>query len=82
MLKDEELREVGLDEFAELARKKFDEGIREHNPNGERNLCRLTPLALIEQQKNEIIDQWFYVCSLESILRGEQQSGLAAEKRS
>ena len=82
MLKDEELREVGLDEFAELARKKFDEGIREHTPNGERNLCRLTPLDLIQQQKNEIIDQWFYVCSLESILRAEQQSGLAAEKKS
>jgi hypothetical protein len=69
------LRELALKEFAEMARQKFDSGIEEHNPNGDRNLSRLDPLDLIKQQKLEIIDAWYYTICLEKKLESGTATG-------
>ena len=65
---DEQLLEIGMAKFGKEAVAKFLAGMAEHNPNGNKHLCRLSARQLLEQQKYEIIDQWFYICALEQKL--------------
>ena len=65
---DEQLLAIGLAKFGREASAKFQAGIQEHNPNGDRHLCRLDAKTILEQMKAEAIDQWFYACALEQKL--------------
>jgi len=65
---DKQLLEIGMAKFGKEAVSKFLAGMAEHNPNGNKHLCRLSARQLLEQQKYEIIDQWFYLCALEQKL--------------
>ena len=65
MKSDEEIMEAALVAFAEKAREKFMQGIREHNPNGDKGLDRMTLEQRVSACKDEIIDLWFYLHELE-----------------
>lgn len=62
---DPELRDKAIQLFDEVARSKFDRGIREHNPTGDRPLSRLTVSELVDCTRDELIDAWFYLAALE-----------------
>lgn len=64
-ISDEQLLDIGLARFEREGAAKFRAGIEEHNPAGTTPLCRLTARALLRQQKQEVIDAWFYLCALE-----------------
>ena len=70
---DTELLALGLRKFQVEAEVKFIAGIQEHNPDGDRHLCRLEPLKIVQQMKQEAIDQWFYCCALEQKLNAAPQ---------
>lgn len=63
-MNDEELKKLSHEQFATEASAKFDAGMREHNPNGDKGLMRMTPLALANSIAEEVIDQWHYVTAL------------------
>ena len=69
MLTDEQLREAALAKFQSEAFAKFTAGIEEHNPEGLTHLCRLKPLQLVGEMKMEAIDQFFYACALEEVIK-------------
>ena len=50
---DTELLALGLHKFEVEAEVKFIAGINEHNPNGDKHLCRLEPLQIVQQMKQE-----------------------------
>jgi len=75
MLTDEQLREAALAKFQSEAFAKFTAGIEEHNPEGLTHLCRLKPLQLVGEMKKEAIDQFFYACALEEVLKNESGNG-------
>ncbi len=58
---DEQIRDKGLQEFAARASKKFNAGIREHNPCGTKGLSRMATLQRIRSAQEEVIDFWFYL---------------------
>jgi len=64
-MKDEEMMENALAKFADEARTKFMEGIREHNPDGTKGLSRMRLLQKIDSCKEEVIDLWFYLYAIE-----------------
>jgi len=73
---DPDLRDVAIAEFMIKARAKFDAGIAEHNPKGDRNLTRLPASQLIGEVRNEIIDLWMYLAALEQRLLEEENLAL------
>jgi hypothetical protein len=58
---DEQIRDRGLQEFAARASKKFNAGIREHNPCGTKGLSRMATLERIHAAQDEVMDLWFYL---------------------
>lgn len=62
---DKELMEESLAKFDVQARSKFLAGIREHNPDGDRGLSRMSNDQIIAACREEIIDLWFYLSALE-----------------
>ena len=64
-LTDEELRDRALAEFEEKAAKKFNAGTKEHNPNGDKGLDRMSKSQKLAAVKEEVMDLWFYVTALE-----------------
>ena len=64
-IKDAELMHHALAEFQITAKKKFLDGIMEHNPQGDKGMCNMTFEQKIKSSKEEIMDLWFYICSLE-----------------
>ena len=64
-LDDVALMEKALKEFYERAREKFLAGIDEHNPDGEKGMCNMSFEHRIKSAKEEVIDLWFYLTSLE-----------------
>ena len=48
MMTDEQIRDAGLTAFRMRAAEKFNLGIKEHNPNGDRGLIRMTRLQRIK----------------------------------
>ena len=69
---DPELRDAALAEFLQFAMPKFNRGIQEHNPDGERGLWRMSALQLCRAMKEEAADQWFYANALERKLLDDQ----------
>ena len=62
---DAKLMDKALKEFADSARTKFLNGIKEHNPNGDRGMCKMSFEERIKAAKEEVIDLWFYLNSIE-----------------
>ena len=58
---DEQIRDKGLAEFAFRAAKKFNAGIREHNPDGTKGLSKMATLERIHSAQDEVMDMWFYL---------------------
>ena len=48
MMTDEQSRDAGLTAFRMLAAEKFNMGIKEHNPNGDKGLIKMTRLQWIK----------------------------------
>lgn len=63
---DKRLMERALDEFQDRARKKFIDGIFEHNPEGDKGMCKMSFEDRIKNAKEEVIDLWFYLTSLQT----------------
>lgn len=66
-VQDKELMDKALKEFNENAKTKFLAGIQEHNPNGDKGMCNMTFNQRIKSCKEEVMDLWFYLCSLEKL---------------
>ena len=64
-MKDEEIMEEALEQFAQEGREKFMEGIREHNPDGTKGLARMSLDQKIKAIREEIYDLVFYLKALE-----------------
>ena len=62
---DAKLMDKALNEFADSARTKFLNGIKEHNPRGDRGMCKMSFEERIKAAKEEVIDLWFYLTSIE-----------------
>ncbi len=62
---DPELRDLAIESFAREARAKFDAGMREHNPDGTKGLCKMSIEQLVACAKEECIDQWMYLTAIE-----------------
>jgi len=69
MISDPELRDRALEDFVRLAPAKFNKGMAEHNPNGDRGLMRMSPEALIDCIEEEIVDEWHYVAALKRYIK-------------
>ena len=63
---DAELMETALKEFQERAREKFLAGIQEHNSKGDKGMLRMDITERIKCAKEEVIDLWFYLSSIEN----------------
>jgi hypothetical protein len=70
---DKELMEEALQEFQGRARSKFIDGIFEHNPNGDKGICKMSFEDRIKNAKEEVIDLWFYLISLENVSKEDQE---------
>ena len=64
-MKDKDLMEQALNCFEYDARQKFLQGVKEHNPNGDKGLERMTLKQKIKACQEEVIDLWFYLASIE-----------------
>ena len=63
---DKRLMETALQEFQDRARKKFIDGIFEHNPEGDKGMRKMSFEDRIKNAKEEVIDLWFYLTSLQT----------------
>ncbi|MBL18693.1 MAG: hypothetical protein CMC82_02540 [Flavobacteriaceae bacterium] len=62
---DKELMDSALKEFNQRAKKKFMNGIKEHNPRGDKGMCMMSIEARVSCAKEEVMDLWFYLHSIE-----------------
>lgn len=81
MISDPELRDMALDDFVRLAPAKFNKGMAEHNPDGDRGLMRMSPEQLVDAIEEEIIDQWHYVAALKKQLATFDQNSTTAKTK-
>jgi hypothetical protein len=58
---DEQIRDAGLAAFRARAADKFNLGIKEHNPSGDKGLIKMTRLQRIKASQEEVMDLWFYL---------------------
>ena len=65
MMTDELIRDAGLTAFRMRAAKKFNLGIKEHNPNGDKGMMKMTQLQRIKAAQEECMDTWFYLYTME-----------------
>ena len=65
MMTDEQIRDAGLTAFRMRAAKKFNMGIKEHNPNGDKGMMKMTQLQRIKAAQEECMDTWFYLYTME-----------------
>lgn len=77
---DKKLMDSALSEFQKKAEKKFLSGIKEHNPNGEKGMLVMDFSKRISSAKEEVMDLWFYLCSIEEWLTGDIQDELTPEE--
>jgi hypothetical protein len=63
---DYEFMEKALSEFNKRAREKFVAGIKEHNPNGTKGMCKMDFEDRIKCAKEEVIDLWFYLTLMDN----------------
>ena len=54
-----------IEEFQDRFREKFLEGIKEHNPNGDKGMIQMTIDQKIKEAKKEVMDLWAYLHALE-----------------
>ena len=62
---DAEIRDRALAEFKRKAPRKFNAGIREHNPDGTKGMWCMDTKQLSKSAKEEVIDLWHYLVVLE-----------------
>ena len=65
MMTDEQIRDAGLTAVRMRAAEKFNLGIKEHNPNGDKGMIRMTQLQRIKAAQEECMDLWFYLYTME-----------------
>jgi hypothetical protein len=65
---DPEIRDIALNQFTSFALPKFNKGIEEHNPRGDKGLWKMNEIQLIKALKEEAADTWFYLNALEQKL--------------
>ena len=64
-LHDEALMKDALKEFKAKAKKKFLNGIKEHNPDGDKGMVMMSMKDRVSCAKDEVIDLWFYLHAIE-----------------
>ena len=64
MITDEEIRDLAQHRYSIEAVAKFNKGIAEHNPNGDKGLYRMSPLQILNAIDEELIDAWHYSVAL------------------
>ena len=83
-INDKVLMNSGLKEFKKKAKKKFMSGIEEHNPNGDKGMCMMSMKQRVSSAKEEVMDLWFYLCSIEDGIEETRmflvKEGLASPK--
>ena len=62
---DKELMKSALKQFKKRAKKKFTSGILEHNPKGDKGMLMMPMIERVRCAKEEVIDLWFYLHSME-----------------
>ena len=62
---DEDLMEQALFCFEKRARRKFLQGVQEHNPKGDKGLEKMTLQQKVQACQEEVMDLWFYLASIE-----------------
>ena len=77
---DKKLMNSALAEFQKKAEKKFQSGIKEHNPNGGKGMLAMDFSKRISSAKEEVMDLWFYLCSIEEWFTGDIQDELTPEE--
>lgn len=76
---DKALMDRALLDFKKTSRKKFIDGIYEHNPDGTKGMCKMTFEQRIKSCKEEVIDLWFYLCSLEQLSQGVESEDVSEQ---
>lgn len=71
-MRDEQIRDLIRREFDTQFTKKFNNGIREHNPTGDKGLWKMPILALINSVKEEVHDLLSYVTVIEKKILADQ----------
>ena len=66
---DPEIKRLALAHFVREAPKKFELGMLEHNPNGDKGMWRMTTEQLIDSAIEENIDQFHYLVVLKQKLK-------------
>tara|TARA_A100001201_G_scaffold121403_1_gene105090 strand:+ start:178 stop:411 length:234 start_codon:yes stop_codon:yes gene_type:complete len=61
---DQQIRNRAVADFVTEGTAKFNAGIQEHNPNGDKGLDRMSKAQKLKAVKEEILDLWFYVTAL------------------
>lgn len=64
------LMNKAMDSFNTKARKKFIDGIFEHNPNGDKGMHLMNTNKCIDAIQEEIVDLWFYTENLKIKING------------
>jgi proline dehydrogenase len=67
------LMNLGLKEFKKKAKKKFMNGIKEHNPDGDKGMSLMPMMEKVSSAKEEVMDLWFYLCSIEDSIKETRQ---------
>lgn len=82
-MRDEEIRDLIRSEFDREFTKKFNAGIREHNPDGTKGLWRMEVPALIAAVKEEVHDLLAYITVIEKrLLAAEAVREMKTKKQS
>jgi hypothetical protein len=82
-MRDEEIRDLIRSEFDREFTKKFNAGIREHNPDGTKGLWRMEIPALIAAVKEEVHDLLAYITVIEKrLLAAEAVREMKTKKQS
>ena len=71
-MRDEEIRDLIRQEFDAQFTKKFNNGIKQHNPTGDRGMWLMPILALINAAKEEVHDLLSYVTVIERKILADQ----------
>ena len=66
---DPEIKRLALAHFVREAPKKFELGMLEHNPNGDKGMWRMTLEQLVDSAIEENIDQFHYLVVLKQKLK-------------
>ena len=66
---DPEIKRLALAHFVREAPKKFELGMLQHNPNGDKGMWRMTLEQLVDSAIEENIDQFHYLVVLKQKLK-------------